>query len=162
MAGLNKVCNRCKRDLPADNFGKRTLKSGTVTIKPYCRECSRELNFDYYHNNGGKQVKDQYYLEHREELLPKLRLRSGKCPYDPEKQPARVAVFRAVRSGKLIKPDRCQLCGAQTKLEAHHFMGYTREHYLDVEWLCIGCHNRADNPEFAVRIKTYQAEVAYA
>jgi 5-methylcytosine-specific restriction endonuclease McrA len=162
MAGLNKVCNKCHRELPIDNFGKRSLPSGTVTTRPYCRECSRKMYAEYYHQNGGRETVQKYYLEHREELLPKLRKRFGKSPYNPIKQPARMAVFRAIKSGRLIKPPKCQLCGNTGRIEAHHFAGYSKEHYLDVEWLCSECHHRADNPEFAVRIENHRMEVAHA
>lgn len=54
-------------------------------------------------------------------------------------------VQRALKSGKLVRPDRCERCGAadvrlrdgRSGLHAHH-ADYSRP--LDVEWLCVTCH----------------------
>jgi hypothetical protein len=51
-------------------------------------------------------------------------------------------VYRAVRSGRLVKPETCSECGTKTerhRLHAHH------ENYrkpIDVVWLCASCHGR--------------------
>lgn len=51
------------------------------------------------------------------------------------------SVFHAaLNSGRVVKPDRCQECGARPRpflLRAHH-----PDHAspLDVEWLCSKCH----------------------
>ena len=58
----------------------------------------------------------------------------------PKEVNARELVFRAIKTGKLIKPDYCSDCGVQkerNKIEAHH------EDYnepLKVVWLCKYCH----------------------
>lgn len=63
---------------------------------------------------------------------------------DPAEARARGAVRRAVLAGKLVRPEVCDECGVRPhsylKIEAHHYKGYAREHWLDVEWLCRGCH----------------------
>ncbi len=62
----------------------------------------------------------------------------GTVPTTKEKQRAREAVKRAVKAGKLVKPDRCEGCGETAmKLQAHHG-DYAKQ--LDVDWLCIDCH----------------------
>ena len=50
---------------------------------------------------------------------------------------AHYAVARALRSGRLVRPDTCEICGRLGQVEAHH-PDYTR--HLDVEWLCRICH----------------------
>lgn len=50
------------------------------------------------------------------------------------------AIHRAVRDGKLIRPDSCSECGTPCKPEAHHFKGYEKEFWLVVRWLCRKCH----------------------
>lgn len=66
------------------------------------------------------------------------------------KKAARDAVKRAVDSGELIKPNRCQRCEKEIHLEGHH-EDYSRP--LEVIWLCILCHEmRHHRPdEFANR-----------
>lgn len=61
---------------------------------------------------------------------------------------ARKAVARAVKSGKLIVPQMCEECQVQeVKLQAHHYLGYAKEHQLDVKWLCPRCHGRVKDKE---------------
>ena len=56
---------------------------------------------------------------------------------NPGAQQAHEAVNTAVRRGKMIRPEKCQRCGAGGRIEAHH-EDYSRK--LDVEWLCRSCH----------------------
>lgn len=61
----------------------------------------------------------------------------------PERARARNAVYRALKSGVLVRPDRCARCGKACKPQASHD-DYARP--LDVEWLCRACHARKDLP----------------
>lgn len=54
------------------------------------------------------------------------------------KDKARNAVHNAVRDGKL-KKQPCEVCGTWL-VHAHHHNGYDREHWLDVQWLCVRHH----------------------
>jgi hypothetical protein len=42
--------------------------------------------------------------------------------------------------GVLVRPEKCLLCGSQSRLEAHHHKGYDEKYHLDVQWLCRQCH----------------------
>lgn len=59
--------------------------------------------------------------------------------YRWQKNVARTALHHAVKSGRIQKPAFCERCENETSsLNAHH------ENYLkplDVEWLCLPCHN---------------------
>lgn len=48
-------------------------------------------------------------------------------------------VNKALRTGDLVRPDVCNRCGQEARLDAHH-EDYSRP--LDVEWLCRTCHRR--------------------
>lgn len=50
---------------------------------------------------------------------------------------AQFTVVNAVRTGLLIRPDRCSDCGRKRKVAGHHD-DYTKP--LDVRWLCYPCH----------------------
>ena len=65
----------------------------------------------------------------------------------PLRHKARQVVNDAIRSGRLIRPDRCSNpeCDIKCKPEAHHHNGYDEEHWLDVIFLCKDCHAEADN-----------------
>ncbi len=60
----------------------------------------------------------------------------------PDRRPqrnARVAVYRAVKAGRLVKQP-CA-CG-RTDVQAHHH-DYSKQ--LDVKWVCPACHTREHN-----------------
>lgn len=62
---------------------------------------------------------------------------------------AKVAVARAVKSGLIDKMTTCT-CGV-SPVEGHHYLGYAKEHWLDVAWLCRSCHMRAHrDPAFTI------------
>jgi predicted Zn-ribbon and HTH transcriptional regulator len=52
-------------------------------------------------------------------------------------QKANAAVFRAVKSGILVRPAVCEKCGLSENIQAHH-EDYSKP--LDIEWLCLRCH----------------------
>jgi len=54
------------------------------------------------------------------------------------------AVERAIDTGKLVRPETCSECGNRGDIEAHHHKGYAPEHWLDIVWLCVFCHRKAD------------------
>lgn len=55
----------------------------------------------------------------------------------PDKARARNAVQRAVKAGRLMRPERCEDCGNPGAVEASHD-DYSKP--LEVEWLCRPCH----------------------
>lgn len=71
------------------------------------------------------------------------------CVSRPERgmmsdDPARAAVYRAVRAGKMppVNSLTCQECG-NPATGYHHHNGYDKEHWLDVIPLCTACHIKA-------------------
>ena len=55
----------------------------------------------------------------------------------PERVRAQYAVRAGVLGGLLVRPERCEGCGKEKKVVAHHG-DYARP--LEVEWLCGRCH----------------------
>lgn len=53
-------------------------------------------------------------------------------------------VANAVRNGKLIRPQCCELCQQKAKIEAHH-IDYGRPMF--VSWLCRACHVKAHSKD---------------
>jgi hypothetical protein len=64
-----------------------------------------------------------------------------------------LAVGKAIKNGVLIRSVACERCGKEGNLYAHHYKGYTREHYLTVQWLCPQCHRKEhrDNKDLDTR-----------
>lgn len=55
-------------------------------------------------------------------------------------------LHQAIKKGKLIKPECCQFpsCSETKNIQAHHHNGYEPEHWLDVVWLCVLHHHKAN------------------
>jgi hypothetical protein len=80
----------------------------------------------------------------------------AKPPKKSRKLPAadkyirRMARWRArdaARAGKIVRPPFCEHGKGECRgpLEAHHYLGYARENWLRVEWLCRYHHGLADS-----------------
>jgi hypothetical protein len=59
----------------------------------------------------------------------------------PEKDQARSLVRQAIKAGKLIPLEECELCGSENRIEGHH-PDHSRPFLL--LYLCKDCHHRAD------------------
>jgi hypothetical protein len=74
-------------------------------------------------------------------------LKYRSTPEGKQKDRARRAVNQAIKNGKLVRPDSCQLCTRNPGLgsdgrflvRADHYLGYEHEHWLDVQWVCPEC-----------------------
>lgn len=86
--------------------------------------------------------------EHRAAV--RIHLQTYKArPENRLKYKARNAVAYAVRTGRLVRPDMCQRCGAkpeplpsgQAQIWFHHTHGYEEPYWLVGEWLCRHCHS---------------------
>ena len=58
----------------------------------------------------------------------------------PKEEKSRRDLTLAIESGMVVRPDRCQFCGASCVPHGHH-ADYERP--LDVCWLCSSCHSMA-------------------
>jgi hypothetical protein len=126
--GKNSHCKAChnlqSRQNRAKNPGKRKLEDAIYRAN----------------SNPEKRRLQQYSWvranpEKRRQIQQKWR---GKYP---EKSRAHEAVKRAIRSGVLVRPEKCQRCGKQGRVEGSHD-DYAKP--LAVEWLCVSCHREKD------------------
>lgn len=60
---------------------------------------------------------------------------------------ARLAIYEAVRDGRVLRSRSCSECLKYCKPDAHHHKGYARENWLNVKWLCEKCHAAQDEAE---------------
>jgi len=84
-----------------------------------------------------KKASRKWRKEHGAEYYREYRTKEGEMA----RHAARVRVYQAVKSGKLIRPDHCTFCGIKCKPHAHHD---DYEKPLEVIWLCSPCHKQAD------------------
>jgi hypothetical protein len=95
------------------------------------------MNLSYQKRNPEKtrEILRRYHQSHPEKHRENARLYRK---LRPEKSLVYNAVLRAVRTGKLIRPACCELCGADdSKLHGHHD-DYSKP--LEVRWVCSACH----------------------
>lgn len=106
-------------------FGPDRSRRDGYTV--YCRACASRRTRLWRHSAAGQAS----YAFSRVQYAAQYR--------------AREAVKYALRTGALVRPARCQQCGAPGKPHAHH-ASYAPDQWLVVQWLCRACHRRADTP----------------
>jgi len=126
-AGL-KWCPKCETRKPVDAFGVQRGREDGLT--GWCRMCRAARSRWRRANDPAK---------HRAEV-------AGRAEANRPMWAAKEAVRRAIKSGRVVKPASgtpCA-CGRVEPLEAHHHMGYSHEHRLDVVWRCRSCRAATD------------------
>ena len=131
-------CPLCGKWFPSDKYYKDKRTSNG--LKSQCKKChtkgniktrdienTRRINREYMRR---ARMRNPYKFQEREKLA------SRKRPID-QKSIARQELNCALKTGKIIKPKNCALCGKEKKLTAHH---PDHSKPLDVIWLCYECH----------------------
>ncbi len=152
---LSKACSQCGQTKPLDHFNRCTRsKDGR---RAECQDCQRR-DYHRYYANGGREKARQLAFASRERRLKRwheyaatsagkaaIKRAAERRRYDPATAPAHMAVYRAIKSGRLVKSQICQVCNRVRPVEAHHHNGYDEEHYLDVIFACRECHDMLDH-----------------
>lgn len=149
---MKKACTQCKKVKPLKDFHKKI--TGKFGRYANCKSCAREYGHAY--RTTHKQViKENYraYCEANRESIyvqsktwrqghpEKMREYSNNYYIRfPERHKARQAVNNALRSGVLVRPNKCDCCSRIGKVEAHH-KSYAKKNWLKVEWLLPDCHS---------------------
>jgi len=164
------LCKRCKKEKGLEKFEFRSDRGKYRTV---CKDCKNERERTRYvliakdlserrkisRNQNLEERREkarQSYWKNRGELLDKARQRPRYSKSSPEatarwrvknkpKCAAHQAVNRAIKSGKLIRPDRCAICATIGKVQAHH-SDYTKP--LDVIFVCGPCHKKLHSKFF--------------
>lgn len=138
---VTKQCGKCKRVLPTTAFWAATgRKAG---LQSSCKECLRRY---YFANRVERSAYLKKYEARKDPQAEKFRKRAATRRLRATKagrmrHSAREAVRNAVRTGRLVRQP-CEVCG-DPKAQAHHHLGYEREHRLHVRWLCHAHHVEA-------------------
>jgi len=147
-----KKCITCKEEQDLGKFSLR--KTGRPVSE--CKSCSAKRSNKWYKDNREKSIEIRKRANERNRT-PEERAKSNKrqkewCKKNPEKVRARIntydrkypekklarqTVMWALRLGVLIKPNSCERCKNEIKLEAHHH-DYSKP--LEVNWFCRLCH----------------------
>jgi hypothetical protein len=134
-------CPCCEQTKPV--IGGFYKGSGRTSV--YCRDCSREKSRAYARSGQRCSEDMRRYAEANRERMRTLHAQERQRY--PTHKAARRAAHYAIRTGRLVRPDRCELCDqapgvdrlGRTLLRADHHLGYAREHWLDVRFVCPTC-----------------------
>ena len=159
------ICSCCRQPKDSSLFGKSsTRKNGH---SPYCKPCVSAKGIAYRKTDSYKETRKKinhsdprfkaYYAKYGKSAKGKATARrykqseKGKAAtrrsvdkYNkahPEKACAHQKIASAIMSGYIQKASskKCYFCGKQAT-EHHHYLGYEKEHHLDVQAVCRACH----------------------
>jgi hypothetical protein len=140
------MCSKCKEDKSEDAFYPSQHRK-------WCKLCMKEYARNLKRNNPERARKwrqdsqRRYYERHKENVISQVKEWKKK---HPEQSRARHKVERAIRSGKLVKPSICEMCGSSEYIQASH-PGHDYKKALEVRWLCVSCHRKVDGTKLTYR-----------
>lgn len=153
LAETTKQCFKCGEVKFLSLFYKHDKMADGHLNK--CKECNksdvrenRKDNLDYYQEydrDRGKDKNSPRMVNRRLKSRSTTRVVSKKknvVIIDTEqKYQANRKVSNAIRDGRFEKQTVCFCCGSTDNIHAHH-SSYETDMWLNVTWLCAGCHAR--------------------
>lgn len=131
-----KTCFKCGEQKALSAFYKHPQMGDGHLNK--CKDCARkDVKKNYRDNIEHYRRYEKDRIARPERRAQQVRYQRKRRAAHPEKYAANSAVHNAIRDGKLIRPDSCEMCGSADKIQAHHH-DYNKP--LDVVWLCYKCH----------------------
>ena len=129
-----KQCHKCKTLKPVTEFWKNRPAPDGLFV--HCKECCRR-----YNRSPQGKAKFRRYEESVKGRINRRAAASRHRIRYPWQQRACWAVKDAIRTGKLVHPQKCKcsVCGKRAR-DYHHPHGYSKDHWLDVIPLCRQCH----------------------
>ena len=132
-----KYCPGCDKSKLRSEFNKN--KSRYDSLQAYCRICTMKIAIERRRNKtdevrrcGRNHIKR--WRKRNRKRSREIDKRARKK--HPERQVARLALFKAIAKGKITRPEFCSRCDNK-KPQGHH-PDYDKP--LEVIWLCIDCH----------------------
>ena len=131
-----KVCFKCgiEKDL-SEFYVHPRMKDGHLNK---CKECTKRDAHEriVLHPEIVRAYEKKRYSDPKRKECVRRHVAQWSEKY-PERKKASNMVNNAVRDGRLLKPDKCEMCNKEGKLHGHHY-DYSKP--LDVIWLCPECH----------------------
>lgn len=114
-----------------------------------CYQCKKTLSTDHFYKSKNESNNNRCIdcLKHNSNIWTKKYLYKYKVNGEYGNQiRARACVQYKVHTGSLIKPKICSINdNCKGRIEAHHYLGYEPEHWLDIQWLCTKHHAAVDS-----------------
>lgn len=133
-----KHCSRCNMHLEASMFYKQ--KHSADGLHAWCKSCGRNYGLEY-------KTKNREYIRNRDRIrdsIPSVRAAKLKAKNkwqinNLHKRRAHWRIYRAVKAGKITRPNKCERCLNICKPNGHHD-DYNKP--LEIMWLCQLCHKK--------------------
>lgn len=145
-----KKCFKCGEEKHFGDFYKhKQMKDGFLNK---CKECAkadtklnREVKAEYYKQYDAMRFQNDpkvkaRHIRYQKTERGKQKRSAAKAKWveeNKEKRAAHVLLGHSIRSGRVSKPDKCEICGVGGRIHGHH-EDYTKP--LDVVWVCPQCH----------------------
>ena len=134
------TCSTCGELKPLDQFyghpfGKHRKQSKCMECTKAAVRANRAARIEYYRAYDRQRAKHPHRVEARAEYAKQNPKRFSVT--DPEKKEARSKLGNAVRDGRIIRPEHCEVCSVPCEPHGHHD-DYSQP--LDVIWCCTACH----------------------
>lgn len=78
-----KTCTRCDTEKPLTEFGKRTLKSGNISLKSMCKSCKRKESVE---RRNRKREEEAQLPDEEKEALRKARAVKRRSSYEANRE----------------------------------------------------------------------------
>lgn len=134
-----KVCPNCKETKHESLFGIRKTGRDAGQRRSWCKTCE----------SAYKRANRARYTEHESERRAANREEYNAYMVawraaNPETRPAHNAVNNAVIRGDLPPAATmvCAICDESQANHWHHFNGYDKAHWFDIEPVCRPCHEK--------------------
>ena len=114
---MNRKCSKCKELKDLFEFPRH--KNEPLGRDYQCKECKRKYRKPTATKIKDLQKKKLWYKQH------------------PLARQAHNHIGRAIKAGRIKRPNRCESCGSYGQIHAHHD-NYSKPD--EVEWLCVLCH----------------------
>ena len=143
----DKACKRCEITKPISEFYVHVMMGDGYLS--FCKDCTKARIHKHRAEGRAKATDDaREQTEHRRNWHKAYVKRPDVAALISEASrignPARSAVYAAIKRGDLVRPSYCEECWSESFIEAAH---HDYDKPLDVRWLCRSCHRRWDAQE---------------
>jgi len=131
-----KKCVECGLEKELSEFHNQPTMKDKKSKK--CKTCYNKDCLEYRKKNVDryrKHYRERSSLPHRKALSNRVGF-AYRTQY-PERHHANISVRDAIRKQILVRPDNCERCGLECRVEGHHH-DYAKP--LNVIWVCNSCH----------------------
>lgn len=138
----NSRCKKCVAEYKRQHYerNKQKYKDKAKQWREENPEKYRDYLADYYQRNAENlRIKHREYQDqpHVKEAIAARFRDYRKDEEFRKKERARGMVNKRLLSGKIVKPNKCEVCCSEGYVEAHH-EDYDKP--LEVVWVCKKCH----------------------